>query len=245
VVLSKLKKEICFSIKTFYGGRKVMEKTYSEKLAATSIIASTLVIALVSIGSGGKVYYGFFYIPPSKEFIVAIIPYFFIFLSIHIVLKTVESKLKLFSEKVAIASLLLGYYLALMSSMLYAVSGSRETLVSFLGDSVVSLGSIVHINFKSIPYVARRFLSKRDVFDKIIVSLAFLILGLSRVVSEEVPLSISLVFYGLSWFIIILILHDFAKIFKIRFKNFVIQLNFLILFAIVNLFYTILIILSF
>jgi len=215
-----------------------------EKLALTSILASTLVIALVSMGSGGKVFYGFFYIPPAEEYFVALIPYFFIFLSIHFTLKVSDKEVKFFSEKVAIASSLLGYYMALMSAILYAGSGGRETLVSFLGDSVVTLGGILHINFKSIPYVVRKFLSKRDVFDKIIVSLAFLILGFSRVVSKDVPLSISLIFYGMSWFIWLLILRDFAGMFNIRRKSFVIRLNFLMLFAIANLSYAILIILS-
>jgi len=239
----RLKKEICFSIKTFYGGRNIMV-TADEKLALTSILAATVVIALVSIGSGGKVVYGFFYIPPAEEYFVALIPYFFIFLSIHFTLRVSDKEVEFFSEKVAIASSLIGYYMALMSAMLYAGSGGRETLVSFLGDSVVALGSILHINFKSVPYVIRKFLSKRDIFDKIIVSLAFLILGFSRVVSKDVPLSVSLIFYGMSWFIWLLILYDFAEMFKIRNKGFVIRLNFLVLFAIANLAYAILIILS-
>ena len=76
------------------------------------------------------------------------------------------------------------------------------------------------------------------------LGLAFLILGFSRVVSKDVPLSISLIFYGMSWFIWLLILRDFAGMFNIRRKSFVIRLNFLMLFAIANLSYAILIILS-
>ncbi len=218
--------------------------TANERLALTSILASTFVIVLVSIGSGGKVVYGFFYTPPPEEALVAIIPYCFVILSIHFTLRVSDKEMKFFSEKVAVAASLIGYYMALMSAILYAGSGNRETLVSFLGDSVVALGSILHINFRSIPYVAKKFLSKRDIFDKIIVALAFLILGFSRVVSKDVPLSISLVFYGMSWFVWLLVLYDFAKMFNIKNKGFIIQLNFLVLLAMTNLTYAILIILS-
>ncbi len=218
--------------------------TADERLALTSILAATLVVALVSIGSGGKVVYGFFYIPRTEEYFVVLIPYFFIFLSIHFTLKASGREVRFFSEKVALASSLIGYYMALMSAMLYVECGSRETLVSFLGDSVVALGSILHINFKSISYVVKNFLSKRDVFDKIIVSLAFLILGFSRIASKDVPLSISLIFYGMSWFVWMLVLYDFAKLFNIGSKGFIIQLNFLVLLAIANLSYAVLIMLS-
>jgi len=215
-----------------------------ERLALTSILASTFVIALVSIGSGGKVVYGFFYIPPQEETLVAIIPYFFIVLSIYFTLKVSDKEVKFFSEKLAVATSLIGYYMALMSAILYVGSGGRETLVSFLGNFVVALGSILHINFKSVPYVVKKFLSKRDVFDKVIVALAFLILGFSRVVSKDVLLSISLVFYGMSWFVWLLVLYDFAKMFNIENKGFIIRLNFLVLLAMTNLSYAILIMLS-
>jgi len=179
----------------------------NSRLATASIVSATLASALTAIGSGGIVYLGVIYVP-LEVFYIAFIPYFFICLSIVIVYFTV---LRGKNGLIILSTImyLIGFYFSLISAITLMGLNVFENYLSFIIDSALTIAGSTYIlskyNFLSKIYA---YFKDRDVTDKLAVSLAFLILGISRLLIREIYLPIPLTFLILSWIVTFIVLKN-------------------------------------
>lgn len=179
----------------------------NSQLATASMVSATLASALTAIGSSGIVYLGVIYVP-LETFYIAFIPYFFICLSIVIVYFTVlreKDGLTILSTIIY----LIGFYFSLISAITLMELNVFENYLSFIIDSALIISGSTYIfskyNFLSKIYA---YFKDREVIDKLAVSLAFLILGVSRLLIREIYLPIPLTFLILSWIVTFIILKN-------------------------------------
>ncbi|RLG74683.1 MAG: hypothetical protein DRO23_06025 [Thermoprotei archaeon] len=175
------------------------------RISLISIISATLASALTAIGSEGVVYLGLIYVPLRGQYVAAI-PYFFILLSLWIVyINALREK----SRSIILATLacLIGFYFCLITTISAMSQNVFENYVSFCINSLfVTIGSSYLMYKYSVSKKMLSYFSNRDTIDKISVSIAFLVLGASRILVRSLYLPIPLSFLFLSWIVTFIIL---------------------------------------
>lgn len=174
-------------------------------LALTSIVSASMVSALTAIGSGGTVYFGFIYVPEEAAYI-AIVPYSFIFLSVFALYNTIlRNKPK--TLILCTFAYLLGFYFSLISTIILMENNTLDNYLSFAISFLVSLSGCLAAIYKYRFFKDLvRYFTNRDVVDKFIVSIAFLLLALPRISIKEIYLPIPLTFLLISWAVMFIVL---------------------------------------
>ncbi|HDJ94716.1 MAG TPA: hypothetical protein ENG46_00060 [Acidilobales archaeon] len=176
-----------------------------HRVSLVSIVSASLASALTAIGSEGIVYLGLAYVP-LRESYVAIIPYFFILLSLWVIyVNTLKGKLR--SIVLATTTYLIGFYFCLITTISIMGQNVFENYVSFIIDSLLIVIGCSYLMHKyNVLKKLLSYLSNRDTVDKISVSIAFLVLGVSRVLVRSLYLPVPLTFLFLSWIVTFIIL---------------------------------------
>lgn len=211
----------------------------NSRLALASIISATLASALTAIGSKGIVYLGVIYVP-LEVFYIALIPYFFICLSITVVYFTV---LKGKSGLIILGTImyLVGFYFSLISAITLMGLNVFENYLSFIIDSALTVvGSTYVFSKHSFLSKIRAYFKDRDVVDKLAVSLAFLILGVSRLLAREIYLPIPLTFLILSWIVTFIVLKDSPLLKPYSTSEFELTICCSVVFGLINMAYLVL-----
>ena len=185
--------------------RSVLEMLEKHRVSLASIVSASLASALTAIGSEGVVYLGLAYVP-LRESYVAVIPYFFIFLSLWVVyINTLKGKLR--SVILATTTYLIGFYFCLITTISIMGQNVFENYVSFVIDSLLIIAGCSYLMCKyNVLKKLFSYFSNRGTIDKISVSIAFLILGISRVLVRNLYLPVPLTFLLLSWIVTFIIL---------------------------------------
>lgn len=181
---------------------KMLEK---HRVSLVSIVSASLASALTAIGSEGIVYLGLAYVPLREPY-VAIIPYFFILLSLWVIyINTLKGKLR--SIVLATTICLIGFYFCLITTISIMGQNVFENYMSFMIDSLLIVTGCSYLMHKyNVLKKLLSYLSNRDTVDKISVSIAFLVLGVSRVLVRSLYLPVPLTFLFLSWIVTFIIL---------------------------------------
>ena len=181
---------------------KMLEK---HRVSLVSIVSASLASALTAIGSEGIVYLGLAYVPLREPY-VAIIPYFFILLSLWVIyINTLKGKLR--SIVLATTTYLIGFYFCLITTISIMGQNVFENYVSFMIDSLLIVTGCSYLMHKyNVLKKLLSYLLNRDTIDKISVSIAFLVLGVSRVLVRSLYLPVPLTFLFLSWIVTFIIL---------------------------------------
>ncbi len=176
-----------------------------HRVSLVSIVSASLASALTAIGSEGIVYLGLAYVPLREPY-VAIIPYFFILLSLWVIyINTLKGKLR--SIVLATTTYLIGFYFCLITTISIMGQNVFENYVSFMIDSLLIVTGCSYLMHKyNVLKKLLSYLSNRDTVDKISVSIAFLVLGVSRVLVRSLYLPVPLTFLFLSWIVTFIIL---------------------------------------
>jgi|GEM_PF-3280169 len=177
------------------------------RISLISVISATLASSLTAIGSEGVVYLGLIYVP-LREHYVAAIPYFFILLSLWIVyVNALKGKLK--PIILATITCLIGFYFCLITTISTMSQKVFENYVSFGINSLLVITGSSYLMYKyNVSKKMFSYFSSRDTIDKISVSAAFLVLGVSRILVRSVYLPVSLSFLFLSWIVTFIILRS-------------------------------------
>ncbi|RLG72111.1 MAG: hypothetical protein DRO08_03735, partial [Thermoprotei archaeon] len=175
-----------------------------HRVSLVSIVSASLASALTAIGSEGIVYLGLAYVP-LRESYVAIIPYFFILLSLWVIyVNTLKGKLR--SIVLATTICLIGFYFCLITTISIMGQNVFENYMSFMIDSLLIVTGCSYLMHKyNVLKKLLSYLSNRDTVDKISVSIAFLVLGVSRVLVRSLYLPVPLTFLFLSWIVTFII----------------------------------------
>lgn len=176
-----------------------------HRVSLVSIVSASLASALTAIGSEGIVYLGLAYVPLREPY-VAIIPYFFILLSLWVIyINTLKGKLR--SIVLATTTYLIGFYFCLITTISIMGQNVFENYVSFMIDSLLIVTGCSYLMHKyNVLKKLLSYLSNRDTVDKISVSIAFLVLGVSRVLVRSLYLPVPLTFLFLSWIVSFIVL---------------------------------------
>ena len=176
-----------------------------HRVSLVSIVSASLASALTAIGSEGIVYLGLAYVPLREPY-VAIIPYFFILLSLWVIyINTLKGKLR--SIVLATTTYLIGFYFCLITTISIMGQNVFENYMSFMIDSLLIVTGCSYLMHKyNVLKKLLSYLSNRDTVDKISVSIAFLVLGVSRVLVRSLYLPVPLTFLFLSWIVTFIIL---------------------------------------
>jgi len=176
-----------------------------HRVSLVSIVSASLASALTAIGSEGIVYLGLAYVPLREPY-VAIIPYFFILLSLWVIyINTLKGKLR--SIVLATTTYLIGFYFCLITTISIMGQNVFENYVSFMIDSLLIVTGCSYLMHKyNVLKKLLSYLLNRDTIDKISVSIAFLVLGVSRVLVRSLYLPVPLTFLFLSWIVTFIIL---------------------------------------
>lgn len=181
---------------------KMLEK---HRVSLVSIVSASLASALTAIGNEGIVYLGLAYVPLREPY-VAIIPYFFILLSLWVIyINTLKGKIR--SIVLATTTYLIGFYICLITTISIMGQNVFENYVSFIIDSLLIVIGCSYLMHKyNVLKKLLSYLSNRDTVDKISVSIAFLVLGVSRVLVRSLYLPVPLTFLFLSWIVTFIVL---------------------------------------
>jgi len=181
---------------------KMLEK---HRVSLVSIVSASLASALTAIGNEGIVYLGLAYVPLREPY-VAIIPYFFILLSLWVIyINTLKGKIR--SIVLATTTYLIGFYICLITTISIMGQNVFENYVSFIIDSLLIVIGCSYLMHKyNVLKKLLSYLSNRDTVDKISVSIAFLVLGISRVLVRSLYLPVPLTFLFLSWIVTFIVL---------------------------------------
>ena len=176
-----------------------------HRVSLVSIVSASLASALTAIGSEGIVYLGLAYVPLREPY-VAIIPYFFILLSLWVIyINTLKGKLR--SIVLATTTYLIGFYFCLITTISIMGQNVFENYMSFMIDSLLIVTGCSYLMHKyNVLKKLLSYLLNRDTVDKISVSIAFLVLGVSRVLVRSLYLPVPLTFLFLSWIVTFIIL---------------------------------------
>ena len=176
-----------------------------HRVSLVSIVSASLASALTAIGSEGIVYLGLAYVPLREPY-VAIIPYFFILLSLWVIyINTLKGKIR--SIVLATTTYLIGFYICLITTISIMGQNVFENYVSFIIDSLLIVIGCSYLMHKyNVLKKLLSYLSNRDTVDKISVSIAFLVLGISRVLVRSLYLPVPLTFLFLSWIVTFIVL---------------------------------------
>jgi len=176
-----------------------------HRVSLVSIVSASLASALTAIGNEGIVYLGLAYVPLREPY-VAIIPYFFILLSLWVIyINTLKGKIR--SIVLATTTYLIGFYICLITTISIMGQNVFENYVSFIIDSLLIVIGCSYLMHKyNVLKKLLSYLSNRDTVDKISVSIAFLVLGISRVLVRSLYLPVPLTFLFLSWIVTFIVL---------------------------------------